>query len=160
LRLSRQRKSSQVASTTTLSVLREGLEPERYFGPWLQASVVFLKHQDHFIYVRITRVYHKPLSLEISEGDIAAIYTRGGKLTSECSAEIRLAVISGPNIQNAGTSAQVKGQNHWHGVFLTQSANQHQIVPQQNTKVILDLMAKGRPMSGERLIQWADVGPD
>ena len=30
------------------SALPEGLEADRYFGPRLEASIVFLKHQNHF----------------------------------------------------------------------------------------------------------------
>jgi len=33
--------------------LPEGLEANRYFGPRLEAAVVFLKHQQHLNYERI-----------------------------------------------------------------------------------------------------------
>ncbi len=80
--------------------------------------------------------------LEISEGGIAAMIARAGKLASDRATEIRQAVISSPIIQSDETSARVKGQNHWHGVFLTQSAVYHQIARRRNTRVILDLMGQ------------------
>jgi len=122
--------------------LPEGLEADRYFGPRLEASIVFLKHQNHFSYERIVLTLRELFGLEISEGGIATIIARAGKLASDCAAEIRQAVTSSPIIQSEETSAQVKGQNHWHWVFLTQSAVYHQIVPRRNAKVILDLMGQ------------------
>ena len=123
-------------------VLPEGLEADRYFGPRLEASIVFLKHQNHFSYERIVHALRELFGLEISEGGIAAIIARAGKLASDCATEIRQAVTSSPIIQSDETSARVKGQNHWHWVFLTQSAVYHQIAPRRNARVILDLMGK------------------
>jgi len=126
------------------SALPEGLEADRYFGPRLEALIVFLKHQNHFSYERIVLTLRELFGLKISEGGIAAIIARAGKLAADCAAEIRQAVTSSPIIQSDETSARVKGQNHWHWVFLTQSAVYHQIVPRRNAKVILDLMGQER----------------
>jgi len=124
------------------SALPEGLEADRYFGPRLEASIVFLKHQNHFSYERIVHALRELFGLEINEGGIAAIIARAGKLASGCAAEIRQAVITSPIIQSDETSARVKGQNNWHLVFLTQFAVYHQIAPRRNAKVILDLMGQ------------------
>jgi len=124
------------------SILPEGLEADRYFGPRLEASIVFLKHQNHFSYERIVHALRELFGLEISEGGIAAIIARAGKLAAERATEIRQAVISSLIIQSDETSARVKGRNYWHWVFLSQSGAYHQIVPRRNAKVIRDLMGK------------------
>ena len=124
------------------STLPVGLEADRYFGPRLEASIVFLKHQNHFSYERIVQALRELFGLEISEGGVATIIARAGKLAADCAAEIRQAVISSSIIQSDETSARVKGRNHWHWVFLSQSGAYHQIVPRRNAKVIRDLMGE------------------
>jgi transposase len=130
----------QHLNRSTLPEGPEGLEADRYFGPRLEASIVFLKHQNHFSYERIVQALRELFGLEISEGGVAAIIARAGKLAADCAAEIRQAVISSPIIQSDETSARVKVRYHWHWVFLSQSGVYHQIAPWRNAKVIHDLV--------------------
>jgi transposase len=120
--------------------LPAGLEADRFFGPRLEATVVFLKHQNHFSYERIVNALREIYGLEISEGGISAIIARAGNLASAEAAEIREAVKSSAVIQSDETSARVKKRNYWHWVFLSESGVYHQIVSRRNAEVILDLM--------------------
>ena len=120
--------------------LPAGLEADRFFGPRLEATIVFLKHQNHFSYERIVNALREVFGLEISEGGISTIIARAGHLASAEAAEIREAVKSSAVIQSDETSARVKGRNYWHWVFLSESGAYHQIVPRRNAEVIRDLM--------------------
>jgi transposase len=120
--------------------LPAGLEADRFFGPRLEATIVFLKHQNHFSYERIVNALREVFGLKISEGGISTIIARAGSLASAKAAEIREAVKSSAVIQSDETSARVKGRNYWHWVFLSESGAYHQIVPRRNAEVIRDLM--------------------
>lgn len=122
--------------------LPEGLEADRYFGPRLEATVVFLKHQQHLSYERIVRTLRELFGIELSEGAIASIIARAGERASVAAAEIKEQVISSPVIKSDETSARVSGRNFWHWVFIGASAVYHQIVPRRNAKVIEDLMGE------------------
>jgi transposase len=58
--------------------LPAGLEADRFFGPRLEATIVFLKHQNHFSYERIVNALRKVYGLEISEGGISTTFARAG----------------------------------------------------------------------------------
>jgi transposase len=122
--------------------LPEGLEADRYFGPRLEAAVVFLKHQQHLSYERIVQTLRELFGIELSEGGIASIIARAGARATVAAAEIKQQVISSPVIKSDETSARVGGCNFWHWVFIGASAVYHQIVPRRNTKVIKDLMGE------------------
>jgi transposase len=122
--------------------LPEGLEADRYFGPRLEAAVVFLKHQQHLSYERIVQTLRELFSIELSEGGIASIIARAGARASVAAAEIKEQVVSSPVIKSDETSARVSGRNFWHWVFIGASAVYHQIVPRRNAKVIEELMGE------------------
>ncbi len=119
--------------------LPAGLEADRFFGPHLEATIVFLKHQNHFSYGRIVNALREVFGLKISEGGMSTIIACAGNLASAQAAEIREAVKSSSVIQSDETSARVKGRNYWHWVFLSESGAYHQIVPRRNAEVIRDL---------------------
>lgn len=121
-----------------------GLEAERYFGPRLEATVVYLKQQQHLSYERIVQTVREMFGLELSEGAIASIIARAGKRAAVEAAEIKKQVISSPVIKSDETSARVAGDNFWHWVFIGASAIYHLIAPRRNAKVIEDLMGEAR----------------
>jgi transposase len=98
--------------------LPAGLEADRYFGPRLEAAVVFLKHQQHLSYERIRETLREMCSLELSEGGIASIIARAGERASVAAAQIKQQVIASPVIKSDETSARVRGRNFWHWVFI------------------------------------------
>jgi transposase len=122
--------------------LPEGLEADRYFGPRLEAAVVFLKHQQHLSYERIVQTLREMCGLELSEGGIASIIARAGERAALAAAEIKQQVIASPVIKSDETSARVSGRNFWHWVFIGASAVYHQIVPRRNAAVIKELMGE------------------
>jgi transposase len=122
--------------------LPEGLEADRYFGPRLEAAVVFLKHQQHLSYERIVQTLRELFGLELSEGGIAAIIARAGEQAAVAAAEIKQQVIASPVIKSDETSARVSGRNFWHWVFIGASAVYHLIAPRRNAKVIQELMGE------------------
>jgi transposase len=122
--------------------LPEGLEADRYFGPRLEAAVVFLKHQQHLSYERIVQTLRELFGVELSEGGVASIIARAGAQASVAAADIKQQVVSSPVIKSDETSARVSGRNFWHWVFIGASAVYHQIVPRRNAKVIKDLMGQ------------------
>jgi transposase len=124
--------------------LPEGLEADRYFGPRLEATVVFLKHQQHLSYERIVQTLRELFGLELSEGGIAAILARAGERAAPPAAEIKAQVIASPVIKSDETSARVSGRNFWHWVFIGASAVYHQIVPRRNAAVIEELMGEAK----------------
>jgi transposase len=124
--------------------LPEGLEAERYFGPRLEAAVVFLKHQQHLSYERIVQTLRELFDLELSEGGIASIIARAGERAAIAAAEIKQQVIASPVIKSDETSARVSGRTFWHWVFIGASAVYHLIAPRRNAEVIEDLMGKAR----------------
>jgi transposase len=122
--------------------LPEGLEADRYFGPRLEATVVFLKHQQHLSYERIVQALRELFGLELSEGGIASIIARAGERAAVAAAGIKEQVITSLVIKSDETSARVGGRNFWHWVFIGASAVYHQIVPRRNAKVIEELMGE------------------
>lgn len=122
--------------------LPKGLEADRYFGPRLEATVVFLKHQQHLSYERIVQTLRELFGLELSEGGIASIIARAGARAAVAAAEIKEQVITSLVIKSDETSARVSGRNFWHWVFIGASAVYHQIVPRRNAKVIEELMGE------------------
>ncbi len=124
--------------------LPEGLEADRYFGPRLEATVVFLKHQQHLSYERIVQTLRELFGLELSEGGIAAILARAGERAAVPAAEIKQQVIESPVIKSDETSARVSGRNFWHWVFIGASAVYHLIAPRRNAAVIAELMGEAK----------------
>ena len=96
------------------------LEADRFFCSRFEATIVFLKHQNHFSYARIVNALRELFGLEISEVSISAIIARTGSLMSAEAAEIRKVVKSSAVIQSDETSARVNGRNYWHWVFLSE----------------------------------------
>lgn len=59
--------------------LPEGLEAERAFGPRLEATVVYLKHEQHLSYERTAAALDDLFGVELSEGGIGCILQRAGE---------------------------------------------------------------------------------
>jgi transposase len=124
--------------------LPQGLEADRYFGPRLEAAVVFLKHEQHLSYERIVQTLRELFGLELSEGGIAAILARAGERAAPPAAEIKQQVVPSPVIKSDETSARVSGRHFWHWVFIGASAVYHLIAPRRNAKVIEELMGEAK----------------
>jgi transposase len=124
--------------------LPAGLEAERYFGPRLEATVVFLKHQQHLSYERIVQTLREMFGLELSEGAIASILARAGERAATAAEEIKEQVITSSVIKSDETSARVNGRTCWQWVFIGASAVYHLIAPRRNAEVIKQVMGQAR----------------
>lgn len=108
--------------------LPEGLEAERYFGPNLEATVVFYKQAQHLSYERIVQTMRERYSVEISEGAIDSIIQRTYKKALPIAETIKERVIRGEVIRSDETSARVKARNWWQWVFISEHGVYHTIV--------------------------------
>lgn len=120
--------------------LPAGLEEARYFGPRLEASVVYLKYEQHLSYQRIVATMREMFGVSLSEGAVAAILARAGEQAAPVAAEIKQEVITSRVITSDETSARVAGRNHWQWVFIGSSAVYHHIAPSRSADVITEVM--------------------
>jgi transposase len=122
--------------------LPEGLEAERYFGPQLEATVVFYKQTQHLSYERIVETMRDLHGVSLSEGAIAAILQRAGERAAPVAETIKEQVIVGEVIRSDETSARVKGRNWWQWVFLSERGVYHTIVPTRSFAEIAKVMGQ------------------
>jgi transposase len=120
--------------------LPEGLEAERYFGPNLEATVVFYKQTQHLSYERIVATMSELHGVTLSEGAVAAILQRAGVKAAPLAAAIKEQVRSGTVLRSDETSARVQARNWWQWVLLSENGVYHTIVPTRSAAVIQQMM--------------------
>ncbi|MEK7751262.1 MAG: IS66 family transposase [Acidobacteriota bacterium] len=125
-----------------------GLEPQRVFGPRLEALVCYFHHVQHISYERLVSLFRGLLGLSLSEGAIANIMARAAVgLQSEAEA-IRERVRRSPVIGSDETGARVDGTNHWQWVFKlcefaeTSQASYHVIASSRSAREIAAVMGE------------------
>ncbi len=123
-------------------VLPEGLEAERWFGPRLEATVVYLKHDQHLSYERVATALDDLYGVEISEGGIDGIVQRAGAAGRAQAEEIKEAVVHSRVIGSDETSARVGGKKWWQWVFVSAAGTYHTIEPRRSASVIKQLMGE------------------
>lgn len=128
--------------TVNQGALPEGLEAERYFGPQLEATVIYYKHEQHLSYERIVETLRELHGVTLSEGAVAQIIERAGKNAAPAAEEIKQQVIHSAVIQSDETSARVEGRNWWQWVFLGGQAAYHTIVPSRSAEEIASVMGE------------------
>ncbi len=126
--------------TLNRAPLPEGLEADRYFGPNLEATVVFYKQIQHQGVERIVETMRDLHVLKLSEGGVMAILERAGKKAQPIAEEIRKQVIAENIIKSDETSARVKAKNWWHWVFVSDAGVYHMIVPTRSAAEIKTVM--------------------
>jgi transposase len=122
--------------------LPAGLEAERYFGPQLEATVIYYKHEQHLSYERIVETLYELQGVTVSEGAIAAILARAGDQAAPAAEGIKQRVITSPVIKSDETSARVEGRNWWQWVFIGATAVYHTIVPSRSAAEIATVMGE------------------
>jgi transposase len=123
-------------------VLPEGLEAERFFGPNLEATVIFYKQTQHLSYERIVETMHTLHGVILSEGAIASILQRAGEKAQPVAEAIKEQVITGEVIRSDETSARVKAKNWWQWVFISEHGVYHTIVPTRSAAEISEVMGQ------------------
>lgn len=128
--------------TLNRAPLPEGLEADRYFGPNLEAVVIFYKQTQHLSYERLVETMRELHGVELSEGTVAAILKRAGEKAAPVAEAIKEQVVQGEVIRSDETSARVKARNWWQWVFLSENGVYHTIVPTRGAAEIEDVMGQ------------------
>jgi transposase len=128
--------------TLNRGVLPEGLEAERYFGPNLEATVIFYKQTQHLSIERIVETMRDLHGVNLSEGTVASILERAGKKAQPIAEAIKEQVIAGQVIRSDETSARVKAKNWWQWVFISENGVYHTIAPTRSAAEITEVMSQ------------------
>ncbi len=122
-----------------------GLEPQRVFGPRLEALVCYFHHVQHVSYERIAALFRGLFGLTLSQGAVANIIARAAaELQTEAEAigeQVRASCVIGCD----ETGARVDGLNQWQWVFETAQASFHLVAPSRAARVIADFMGDAMP---------------
>jgi transposase len=128
--------------TLNRGVLPEGLEAERYFGPNLEATVIFYKQTQHLSIERIVETMRDLHGVKLSEGAIASIIERAGKKAQPVAEAIKEQVVAGQVVRSDETSARVKAKNWWQWVFISENGVYHTIAPTRSSAEIAMVMGQ------------------
>lgn len=130
--------------TVQRGTLPSGLEADRVFGPRLEATVVYLQHQQHLSYERTTHALHDLFGVDVSEGGQACIIERAGVAAAPIAETLRQQVQASPVIASDETGARVDGRTLWEWVFVTAEVIYHVIHPKRTVMVIQQVMGTVR----------------
>ena len=130
--------------TAQRAALPVGLEAGRHFGPRLEATVIYLQHQQHLSYERSQAALADLFGIEISEGGQACIMERAGAAAAPLAEALRDEIRQGAVVHSDETSARVDGHNWWEWVFRSGTAVLHVIRPSRGRDVIPEVMGSAR----------------
>lgn len=122
-----------------------GLEPQRTFGPRIEALVAYLQHVQHISYERLQQLMAQVFGLDISQGAIANIVRRVAEGLQPRAGQIREAIRASPVIGCDETGARVDGNNRWQWVFETPQASYHLIADSRGSRVIEGVLGDVKP---------------
>jgi transposase len=122
-----------------------GLEPERVFGPRLEALVCYFHHVQHVSYDRLADLFRGLFGLNLSQGTIANVLARAAARLQPQAQAIGEQVRASAVIGSDETGARVDGKNHWQWVFETVQASYHVIAPSRAAQVIEAVMGDATP---------------
>jgi transposase len=126
-------------------ILPAGLEAGRVFGPRVQATVTYLKHEQHLSYERTQEAMATLFGMELSEGGESRIVERAGVAAQVVANEIQQVIRASEVIGSDETSARVKARNWWQWVFVSKDAILHVIQPSRGEDVIKTVMGDAQP---------------
>jgi transposase len=122
-----------------------GLEPQRTFGPRIEAPVAYLQHVRHISYERLQQLMAQVFGLDISRGAIANITSRVAEGLQPRAERIRERIRAGPVIGCDETGARVDGNNRRQWVFETPQASYHVIADSRGGRVLDDVSGDAKP---------------
>jgi transposase len=126
----------------TRGELPAGLEAGRGFGPRLAATVVYLKHEQHLSYERVTQLCQELFGVAISEGGASAILQRAGEAAQPAAVVIGAQVAQSAIIGSDETSARVAGRTWWQWVFRSVVGVYFLIRASRGAKVVEEVMGE------------------
>ena len=128
----------------TRGELPVGLDGGRSFGPRLAATVVYLKHEQHLSYERVTQLCQDLFGVTISEGGASGLLQRAGTAAQPLAHAIGEQVAQSGVIGSDETSARVAGQTWWQWVFCSAVGVYFLIRASRGAKVIKEVMGTQR----------------
>ena len=128
----------------TRGELPVGLDSGRSFGPRFAAIVVYLKHEQHLSYERVTRLCQDLFGVAISEGGASALLQRAGDAAQPVAKAIGTQVAQSAVIGSDETSARVAGRTWWQWVFRSAVGVYFLIRASRGAKVIGEVMGVQR----------------
>lgn len=117
-----------------------GLELERAFGARLEATVVYLRQEQHLSYQRTQKALVDLFGVSISLGGIDEIMQRAGKHALHRIPALQAAVQQSAVIHSDETGCRVDGSNWWEWVFCTVQTVLHVIRFNRSVDVIREVM--------------------
>ena len=126
----------------TRGELPAGLDGGRSFGPRLAAMVVYLKHEQHLSYERVTQLCQDLFGVTMSEGGASALLQRAGAVAQPVAAAIGTDVAQSAVIGSDETSARVAGRTWWQWVFRSVVGVYFLIRASRGARVIEEVMGK------------------
>jgi transposase len=126
----------------TRGELPAGLEAGRSFGPRVAATVVYLKHEQHLSYERVTQLCAELFGVAISEGGASALVQRAGEAAHPMAAAIGAQVAQSAVIGSDETSARVAGRTWWQWVFRSVVGVYFLIRASRGAKVVEEVMGE------------------
>ena len=121
-----------------------GLDGGRSFGPRLAATVVYLKHEQHLSYERVTQLCQDLFGVTLSEGGASALMQRAGAAAQPVAKAIGTQVAQSAVIGSDETSARVVGRTWWQWVFRSAVGVYFLIRASRGAKVIAEVMGAQR----------------
>lgn len=124
------------------------LEGRPSFGPRLAATVVYLKHEQHLSYERVTQLCRDLFGVTVSEGGASALMQRAGAAAQLIATTIGEQVAQSAVIGSDETSARVGGRTWWQGVFRSAVGVYFLLRASRGAKVSAEVMGKQRAECG------------
>jgi transposase len=122
--------------------LPAGLEANRRFGPRLEATVVYLQHQQHLSYERTSQCLQDLFGVALSEGGQACIMQRAGAAAEPLAQAICSQMQQSAVVGCDETGARVDGRVWWQWVFVGADTIYHVIRRSRGLDVIEAVMAQ------------------
>ena len=122
-----------------------GLEPQRVFGPRLEALVCYLHHVQHVSYERLAALFPGLFGLTLSQGALANVIARAAVQLQPRAEAIREQVRASPVVGCDETGARVDGRTLWQWVFETPEAGYHVIASSRSAAEIQAVMGDAVP---------------
>jgi transposase len=119
-----------------------GLEMERSFGARLEATVVYLRQEQHLSYQRTQETLQALNGVHVSQGGIDHIMQRAGKSALEQVPAIQQQVAESQVVYCDETGDRVDGATWWEWVFCTTQAVLHWVRDNRSVDTIRDVMGQ------------------
>lgn len=124
--------------------LPAGLAAPRAFGPRLEATVVYLRQQQHLSSERTSQTLRDLFGVALSAGGQARIVERAGAAAEPVAEAIRTQMQHSAVVGCDETGARVDGRVWWQWVFVGAEAIYHIIVRRRSTRVIQSVMGEAQ----------------